>query len=156
MTGAQAPDFDLPSLAGERRKLSELLASGPVLLAFFKVTCPTCQLTFPYLERLHQGAPQLQVVGVSQDGPDATREFNRRNGVTFTTLLDPFADVEVRYPAPNRYRITNVPTAFLVEPDGTVSKVIEGFHKAELEQVAARFQAAIFPAGDRAPVFRPG
>jgi len=152
----KAPDFELVSLAGGTRKLSELLAGGPVLLAFYKVTCPTCQLTFPFLQRLQAATDELQVVGISQDPAAASQEFNRRNGVTFTTLLDPADDGTSRFPASNAYRITNVPTAFLVEPDGTVSQTIAGFHKAELEQLAARFGVEIFTPGDRVPVFRPG
>ena len=53
-TGTKAPDFDLKTLDGKRFSLGEELASGPVVLAFFKVSCPTCQYAFPFLERLHK------------------------------------------------------------------------------------------------------
>ena len=29
-------------------------ASGPVVLAFCKVSCPICQLAFPFIQRIHQ------------------------------------------------------------------------------------------------------
>ena len=68
--GARAPDFRLPLLSGDRAggetSLHDLIADGPVLLAFFKVTCPVCQLTFPFLERLHQ-AGALPIYGISQN-----------------------------------------------------------------------------------------
>jgi peroxiredoxin len=157
MISGEAPEFDLPSLAGGRHSLAELLASGPVLLAFFKVTCPTCQLTLPFLERLHRAgrASTPQVIGISQDDARATGEFNRRYDVTFTTLLDP-SEGAVRYPASNAYRITNVPTLFLVEQDRSISRVASGFDKAEMEQLGKRFGTQIFTATDRVPVFRPG
>jgi peroxiredoxin len=158
MTSGPAPQFDLPGLAGDRTSLADLLVSGPVLLAFFKVTCPTCQLTFPFLERLHRGRSEgaPRVVAISQDDAAATGEFNRAYGVTFTTLLDPGAAGPGRYPASNAYRITNVPTLFLVEQDGRISQAFAAFDKAELEKLAGRFGVELFTADDRVPVFRPG
>ena len=42
-TGVMAPDFTLPTIDGEQVSLKEALQKGPVLLAFFKVSCPVCQ-----------------------------------------------------------------------------------------------------------------
>src|SRR5580700_1454155 len=86
-TGTRAPDFRLPPLDGADVSLQELLTRAPVLLAFFKVTCPVCQMTFPFLERLH-AAGALPIYGISQNDPADTRDFNREFGVTFPTLLD--------------------------------------------------------------------
>jgi peroxiredoxin len=155
MTHGVAPEFNLLTLAGERKTLADLLASGPVLLAFYKVTCPTCQLTFPFLQRLHAGAGpgSPQVVAVSQDDAFATEQFNRRFGITFATLLD---RREEQYPASNAYGITNVPSLFLVETDGRISQSVAGFEKATLLQFGERFGVPIFAAGERVPVFQPG
>src|SRR6185369_16600956 len=114
-SGSQAPGFRLPRLDGGETALSELISHGSVLLVFFKVTCPVCQLTMPFLERVHQ-AGGLPVVGISQNDPEDTSDFNRRFGVTFPTLLDP----EDSFPASNAYGISSVPTSFLVEPDGRI------------------------------------
>ena len=51
-TGTRAPEFELKTLDGKKFTLRDELAHGPVALAFFKVSCPTCQYTFPFLERL--------------------------------------------------------------------------------------------------------
>jgi len=152
MRTTNAPDFDLSSLSGERKTLAGLLASGPVVLAFFKVTCPTCQLTFPFLERLHQGG-KARIVAISQDDAAATSNFNQRFGVTFTTLLDP---KDNGYRVSNAYRITDVPTLFVVEPDGSVSHTVAGFDKATLDSLAGRFTTPVFTSQDRVPIFRPG
>jgi|ERR1700733_5304850 len=53
-TGTQAPDFELKTLEGKRFSLSEQLGRGAAVLAFFKVSCPTCQYALPFLERLHK------------------------------------------------------------------------------------------------------
>jgi len=85
-TGAVAPDFSLTGLSGESQTLSGLLASGPVLLAFYKAGCPVCQLTLPYLERLSQGS--LRVVTISQDGEAETQRFRQRFELTLPALFD--------------------------------------------------------------------
>jgi peroxiredoxin len=150
-----APDFELPSLAGNSERLSACLRTRPVVLAFFKVTCPTCQLTFPFLERLHKssGPETPRMIAISQDDPRATEEFNRRFGVTFTTLLDA---KEERYPVSNAYRIVTVPTMLLVEPDGRVSEFADAFDKAMIERLGHRFGIEVFSPDERVPVFRPG
>src|SRR5450759_4932020 len=90
-TGSRAPGFRLSRLgageAGGEATLAELTVRGRVLLVFFKVTCPVCQLTLPFLERMH-AAGALAICGISQNDASDTREFNRYFGVTFATLLD--------------------------------------------------------------------
>jgi peroxiredoxin len=87
--GVRAPSFELKSLDGGKKSLEDILASGPALLAFYKVSCPVCQLAFPYLERL-AGGTSLQLIAISQDDDSTTKSFNQRFGVTFPTLLDQF------------------------------------------------------------------
>ena len=53
-TGKAAPDFSLATLDGKAFSLKGALSQGPVVLAFFKVSCPTCQYAFPFYERLFQ------------------------------------------------------------------------------------------------------
>src|SRR5579864_8620681 len=121
--GEQAPAFQLQRVKGGQQSLQEILSRGPALLVFYKVGCPVCQLTAPYLERL--GASQtLQVVPISQDDDKATQGFSRHFGVTLPTLLD---QANEGYPASNAYGISSVPSLFLVEQDGHISKSFSGF-----------------------------
>jgi peroxiredoxin len=153
--GAHAPDFELRDLRGQTRRLRDLVSAGPVVLAFFKTTCPVCQLAFPFLERIHRGqaAPALSIYGISQDDAETTGQFNREFGVTFPTLLDT-ADSD--YPASNAYGISYVPSVFLVEPDGTISWTMEGFDKKALESLGARVSVPTFTARDQVPAFKAG
>ena len=155
--GARAPEFELPETTGAKRSLTEILARGPALFAFFKVSCPVCQYTFPFLERIYQGAGReagaVQIIGVSQDKAGATREFNEEFGVTFPTLID---DSAGGYPVSNAFGISSVPSMFLVEPDGSISSSETGFSKMELEKLGHRMGVAPFHAGERIPEHRPG
>lgn len=153
--GERAPDFDLPDDHGRRRSLRELIKSGPVLVAFFKTTCPVCQLTFPFLDRIHRGqaTPAVSIFGVSQDDPETTREFTDEFLVTFPMLFD---TADSNYPASNAYGISHVPSVFLVEPDGVISWTMEGFQKKALEDLGARAGVATFSERDQVPVFKAG
>lgn len=151
-TGSRAPTFSLRGLDSKTVSLEDVLTRGPALLAFFKVSCPVCQLAMPYLERLAAGSG-FQLVGISQDENSATVDFNRRFGVTFPTLLD---SAKEGYPASNAFGITTVPSLFLVEPDGQVSNAFSGFSKRDLEALGERAGVATFHAGDNVPEWKAG
>jgi len=150
VAGSIAPGFSLQSLEQKEVSLRTLLESGPVVAAFFKVSCPVCQFTFPFLERLHKryGSGGAAFIGVSQDDARATRKFASEYGVTFPILLD-----EEGYPVSNAYGLTNVPTVFLIEPDGKVKVSSMGFDRKDLETIAGEFAERRKMA--LAPLFRP-
>jgi len=152
--GASAPPFQLKDLAGEERSLAEMLAAGPVLAAFYKVSCPICQLTFPFLERLHKSSGgDVRFSAVSQDNAADSRRFNKECGVSFGTLLD---EERAGYKASNAYGISTVPTVVLIEKDGTVSWSMEGFVKAELEALGRRVGMNQYEAGEYVPEWKAG
>jgi len=150
--GATAPAFQLTGLDGAQHSLAEILKRGPALVAFYKISCPICQLTAPYLERL-AASESLQVVGISQDDAGSTRGFNQRFGVTFPTLVDPSAE---EYPTSNAYGISSVPSLFLVEPDGAISKSFNGFSKRDMQSLGERAGVAIFRAQEDVPEWKAG
>jgi peroxiredoxin len=150
--GSQAPDFELRAMDGKRFVLRDELAKSPVVLAFFKVSCPTCQYAFPFLERLEQayGHKGVRIIGVSQNEPRETANFTKEFGVTFPVLLD---DTH-RYPVSNAYGLTNVPTVFWIGQDGQIEVSSVGWVKAEFSEISRKMAEA----GKIAPavVFRPG
>jgi peroxiredoxin len=150
--GSRAPEFHLELLNGESATLTEILTGGPVLLAFFKISCPVCQMTFPFLERIH-AAGAVRIFGISQNDAGDTSEFNQEFGVTFPTLLD---SEDSGFPASNDYGISSVPTMFQVEPDGVISKVMEGWRKKDIEALAAPDGAGLFRPGEYVPEWKAG
>ena len=160
--GQTAPGFSLKGLDGKNYSLEPLRQRGPVVAAFFKVSCPVCQFTFPFLQRLHEryGSDDVTVLGISQDDAKATAAFAREYGLTFPMALDEKGN---GYPASNAYRLTNVPTIFLIDPEETVRVSSMGFVKKDLEQIAAELAqrrkiapAALFRANESVPENRPG
>jgi peroxiredoxin len=150
--GTNAPDFELRFVDGRRFVLREELAHGPIVLAFFKVSCPTCQYAFPFLERLEQayGHKGGRIIGVSQNGPKETAAFLKEFSVTFPVLLD---DTE-KYPVSNAYGLTNVPTILWIAQDGEIEISSVGWVKADFTDINRKMaDAEKMPA---AVVFRPG
>ncbi len=143
--GEKAPDLRLDRLEGGEVSLAELTANGPVVLVFFKVSCPVCQLTFPFLDRIHASGG-LPVYGISQNDARDTREFSRRFRLAFPMLLD---DEAKGFPVSNAYGVSSVPTWFLVEPGGTVARAVEGWRKAEVAKLGAMAGVQPFLQEDR-------
>jgi peroxiredoxin len=159
--GTKAPEFELKAMDGKRFSLPEELAHGPVVLAFFKVSCPVCQYAFPFLERLYKayGHQNVTLVGVSQNDPKGTAAFTKEFGVTFPVLLDP----QDKYPVSNAYGLTNVPTVFWIGQDGEIEISSVGWVKADIEQIGRKMAdagktapAALFKPGEDVREFRPG
>ena len=141
--GATAPDFGLPEFR-----------SGTVLLAFFKISCPTCQLALPFLERISDlaGRAAPRIVAVSQDDQAGTDQFRRRFGISLETVLD----AGPAYRASKLYGISSVPSLFLIEEDGRISLASAGFSRQDFESIGGRFGIQIFRPGENVPFFRPG
>ena len=115
-SGVLAPDFTLSTLDGKQVTLSQMLKHGPVVLAFFKVSCPVCQYAFPLYDRMfqaHQDAG-VTVLGISQNGLKDARAFGREYGVSFPIAIDDEAN---HYAVSNAYGLTNVPTLFYIAPE---------------------------------------
>lgn len=150
--GKTVPDFSLPAMDGSTFSLKQALAKGPVVLAFFKVSCPTCQYAFPFLERIYKasGKKNVTIVGVSQNSQKDTASFLREFGVTFPVLLD---DTHT-YPVSNAYGLTNVPTVFWIAQDGEIEVSSVGWSRKEMDLVNAKAAQAL---GDAVkPVFHEG
>src|SRR3954471_1743975 len=159
--GSKAPDISLPPMQGGKFSLASALDAGPVALVFFKVSCPVCQMAFPYFERLHQAyrGKNVRVVGISQDSAADTAAFAKRFGITFPLALD---DTK-KYPASNAYGLTNVPTLLLVTADGKIEVSSVAWSRDDLHKVSDYFAAAtgaekkeLVHASDNVPAFKPG
>ena len=149
--GAQAPAFTLEDMSGAQRSLADILKNGPVLLALYKIGCPVCQLTLPFLDRISKGS--LQIVGVSQDDERGTAKFQKTYHVDLPMLIDREFD---GFPVSNAFGITHVPSLFLVEPDGKISLASEGFVKRDLEAIGERAGVAPFGPSDHVPEWKAG
>jgi peroxiredoxin len=159
--GVRAPEFSLPTIDGKTVSVSDELRKGPVLLAFFKVSCPVCQYAFPFYERMYRANRDASVsfIGVSQDNAKDTKAFLKEFGVTFPVALDDPA----HYAVSNAYGLTNVPTLFYLGPSGEIEISSVGWSKADVEAINAklaerrqRAPAVLWRKGESVQDFRAG
>jgi len=147
--GDSAPSLELPDAAtGE--SVTNPWREGPVVLAFFKTTCPVCQMAAPKVQALAEAG--VHVVAVGEDPSAAIQTYADRHGQKVTTLSEPSP-----YPASDAFGIDTVPTLFRVDEDGTVRDTVVSWDRAEWNRFAeAAGGSAVSDEGDGLPPFRPG
>ena len=130
--GTPAPDFELPSDGGERVKLSDF-RGRPVVLYFYPkddtpgCTTQACGIRDAYGEFERAGAV---VLGVSPDDERSHVKFRQKHDLPFTLLADTDHAVaelygvwgEKRYMGRTYMGVTR--STFVIDPDGTVAKVM--------------------------------
>ncbi len=160
-TAGDAPvDFAFQGVDGKTYSTTEARRDGLLLLAFYKVSCPVCQFTHPYLERFQQAyaGKGFQIWGVSQDDADATISYARTYGnVTFPQVMDEGLKATVAYD------LVSVPTLYLLDAGDKILWQTAGWNREELNRVSQMIAERLgVPAvkivedDDPAPVFRPG
>ena len=158
--GTRAPDFSLEGIDGDTHSLSDTLSRGPLLLVFFKTTCGTCDLAFPYINRLLEAYPgdAWSLWAVAQDPPAEASSYASAYGMSYPVLPDVHG-----YAVSKAYDPPATPTLFLIDRGGDVVQETAGFSKADLNSLSAALAerlgaepAVIAPAGDGNPDFKPG
>jgi peroxiredoxin len=105
--GAAAPDFELPDLAGVRRRLSEFRGQD-ALLIFFSPTCGFCTRMAANLAALTAGGGRAIPIVVTTGDADENRKLIEQSGVRCVVLRQERMEVAALYRAhgtPMGYRI---------------------------------------------------
>jgi len=90
--GDAAPEFVLPDALGRPVSLGERVASGPVVLVFYRGEwCPFCNT---HLRALQAALPEIRAFGasllaVSPQSPDHSLSITEKAGLDFEVLSDP-------------------------------------------------------------------
>jgi peroxiredoxin len=134
--GQQAPAFTLTDTEGQPVALQQLIAGGPVLLAFFpRAFTGGCTREMRAYASQHEalGARGARVVGISTDDRQTLARFKASLSAPYTFLSDPDGVVSRQYAGvslgtANRVTVT-------VGTDGRIVRITAGL-------------PAIFPAGD--------
>ena len=88
-TGALASHFTLLGIDGQEYSLPNDTAGKPTLMVFFKTTCGTCDVAFPYINRLREAySDGWNLWAISQDPPAAASNYARVQGIDYPVLID--------------------------------------------------------------------
>lgn len=131
LPGLFAPDFTLENLSGEQVSLSNYQGKY-VLLNFWAIWCPPCKAEMPDFNRFYQeNKDQIVILGVELGSKKQdVQKFIQNGQYVYPVLLD--LDKEIG----ELYRITAVPTTFILNPQGQIIHVIKGALNYEiLEQI---------------------
>lgn len=113
-SGSRAPDFAARDLQGRTWTL-EQVGGKVVLLRFWADWCPYCRYEMPVIEKLYRRLKpagfEVLAVNVGQ-GAEVSEAFGAQMNLTFPLLLDPSGEIA------KRYRITGIPTNFLIDRQG--------------------------------------
>lgn len=123
--GRPAPQLNLNAFDGSEINLQDMKGT-PVLLNFFKSTCPWCQQEMPRLAkvyaRLAEQGLDVNVIGivVGTDTQSSAEQFAQSYGLKIPLAIDS------EKIARTAFGIERVPTMVLVDAKGIVSRVYEG------------------------------
>ena len=131
-TNQIAPDFTLPAFGGRESGYYSSAEARMAVLVFYKFSCPTCQFTLPFLQKIFDAyGDSVYFVTIAQDDAEKTADFRKEYGITIPTLMD-----LPPYPVSRRYQLRDVPSIYLIDPDHTIRYSGEGFVKQEVLNLA--------------------
>jgi thiol-disulfide isomerase/thioredoxin len=125
--GDAMPDFAHLELEG---KLPDSLKGKVVILDFWASWCLPCAASFPAMDQLQKKyGDRLVIIAVNVDEKKANMDaFLKKHTVAFTVVRDGKQKV-VAEVAPE-----TMPTSFIVDGEGKVRYLHNGFHGAETEK----------------------
>jgi len=130
--GDRAPAFELPALDGKGRLDLDRYRGKVVWLDFWASWCPPCLSSLPDLEELRKQMPAkhfpLVAVNLDKDPAKALR-FLERNPVGYPSASDPDGEL------PERFGLKTMPTSYLIDRDGTIRLVHEGYRSGDIDEI---------------------
>jgi len=124
--GDKAPDFTLPSQAGEQVRLHDRLGERVVVLYFFpKDGTPGCTAEACAFRDSHEVFAETgaEVIGVSSDSVDSHATFAGRHDLPFTLLSDEGGQVRKSYGVPPVLGLLPGRVTYVIDHQGTVRHV---------------------------------
>jgi cytochrome c biogenesis protein CcmG, thiol:disulfide interchange protein DsbE len=115
LVGRAAPPFTMTPAGGGAPVSLESLRGRPVVLNFWATWCAPCIQEHPALNGAAAARTDVAFLGVVyQDEEERIREFQRRYGSAYPSLLDPDGKTAIAY------GIAGVPETFFIDTKGTI------------------------------------
>jgi cytochrome c biogenesis protein CcmG/thiol:disulfide interchange protein DsbE len=129
-----ASDFTLKTLGGQEITLSRLKGKV-VLLDFWATWCGPCRESIPHLIQLYKTYREngLELIGMSVDKGDVkvVDRFARSMDIPYPIVIAPEEVVR-------NYRVSGIPTTFLIDKQGRIREKTAGFNSTIAQQLATK------------------
>jgi peroxiredoxin len=133
-SSALAPDFTLKTIDDQEITLSQLKGKV-VLLDFWATWCGPCRESIPHLVHLYKTYREngFEIIGISLDKGDlqVVRNFAKSMDIPYPIVIAPEEVVR-------SYRVTGIPTTFLIDKDGKIRERTTGFNSTIAQQMTAK------------------
>jgi len=139
--GMAAPDFELANLMDDTQRRGLKDYSGQVVyLDFWASWCGPCLVAMPKIETLRQtiDSDEFVVLAVNVDrNLKKARKFLTKIGVGYDSLVDEQGRVSASY------GLNAMPSSYVINRAGVVTKVHEGFRDGDEDELRAHIKAVI-------------
>ncbi|HKU85696.1 MAG TPA: TlpA disulfide reductase family protein [Casimicrobiaceae bacterium] len=138
-SGEAAPSFALATAAGDTVELAQL-RGRVVYVDFWASWCTPCKRSFPWMNELdaryRDSGLTIVAINVDKRRDDAMR-FLRDVPARFTVVFD----AEGKTPAV--FDVKGMPSSYLIDREGRVAAVEEGFHDERAAVIEQRIRALL-------------
>jgi thiol-disulfide isomerase/thioredoxin len=137
--GARAPAFALPTAGGQTIAL-ETLRGRVVYVDFWASWCAPCKRSFPFMNALARryGDDRVTIVAINVDKKRAdAQRFLAQTPAEFAVVYDPAGATAAAYD------VRAMPSTYLIDRDGNVAWVEQGFREERAAEIEARLRALL-------------
>ncbi|MAS26538.1 MAG: redoxin [Oceanospirillaceae bacterium] len=136
----KAPVFTLPVLDGSKNVSLADYQGQVVYVDFWASWCGPCRKSLPFIEGVRADLKDqgFEVLAVNLDEETAPAyDFLQQHPLSFPILHDPSGDT------PDSFGLRGMPTSYLIDRDGNIHSVHEGFRTADAEKIRAEITALV-------------
>ncbi|MCX2983264.1 TlpA family protein disulfide reductase [Halieaceae bacterium IMCC14734] len=139
--GDKAPAVELPNLPADGATTSLSSLRGKVVyLDFWASWCGPCRLSLPMMNTVRNELKDrgFEVLAINVDAfEEDALEFLKELPVDYPVLSD------VDSTSPSTYGVLGMPTAFLIDRDGVIVAIHEGFRRGDAEKIRDQVEAML-------------
>jgi thiol-disulfide isomerase/thioredoxin len=129
-------EVELKDVGGRSVSLSDFKGKI-VFLNFWTSWCFDCRIEMPHMEKLHQKFKDkdFEMITINlQESASQVEQFFKKFKLTFTALLDSDGKIGAHF------RITSIPTSFILDRDGIIIGKVMGPRKWDDKRAFALFE----------------
>ena len=146
--GDAAPDFALAVLGIESAGSLSATHGKVRYVDFWASWCAPCRVSIPEIVALQEdhGGDSFEVIGISVDERvEDALDFLERFSMNYVNFSDPDGATA------EAYALRTMPTSFVIDPEGHITLVHEGFRRGDMETIREHIIELLSRPGTDAP-----